>query len=324
MTQPTRAAFRRLRLRGIGFALPAVLAVAAVLVVVSYKQGLLTPKESLYLQTDTASGLTRGMPVKLNGFLVGNVGPIELLPPSELSDQRVRVELRIIRSYLDHIPRTTIARLAQEGLVGQSVIELVPERYDARAIAAGEVLPFERTRSAADIARELEERILPVLQNTEVLTSGLADPEGPFQSALVNGNALAADMLETNRRLHAVLEQSERSLAVLGDSAGSSLDRTDRVLARLEADLPGLLESAGKTATQMEQASADLAGITDRSSRQLPAILDDAESAAHQGDQLVRDVRNIWPINRMGADRGPQALPVDSLDGLPTPEPDSP
>lgn len=324
MTQPTRAAFRRLRLRGIGFALPATLAVAAVLTIVSYKQGLLTPKESLYFQTDTASGLTRGMPVKLNGFLVGNVGPIVLLPPSELSDQRVRVELRIIRSYLDHIPRTTSARLAQEGLVGQSIIELVPERYDARAIAAGEVLPFERTRSAADIARELEERVLPVLHNTEVLTSGLADPTGPFQSALVNGNTLAVELVETNQQLRAVLEQSERSLATLGDSAGDSLGRADRVLGQLEADLPGLLESAGKTAAQMEQASADLAVITARSSKQLPAILDDAESAAHQGDQLVRDVRSIWPISRAGPDRGPQVLPSDSLDGLPTPEPDSP
>ena len=324
MTPATHAAIRRLRLGGIGFALPAALAVALVLLVVSYKQGLLTPKESLFIQTSSASGLTRGMPVKLNGFLVGNVGPIVLLPPSELSAQRVRVELRVIRSYLGHIPRTTTARLSQEGLVGQSIIDLVPERYDARPIAAGEVLPFERSRSAAEIARELEERVLPVLRNTEVLTAGLADPKGPFQSALVNGNALATDLVETNTQLRAVMQQSERSLATLTDSAGASLAKTDRLLGQVEDELPELLSSAGKTAAQMEQASADLATITQRSSRQLPAILEDAESAVQQGDALVRDIRGIWPLNRSGGDSGPRALPMDSLEGLPTPAVDKP
>ncbi|WP_462116600.1 MlaD family protein, partial [Lysobacter xanthus] len=234
-------AYARLRRRSLAVALPAVLGVAALLALVSWKQGLLTATRPLYFMATSASGITRGMPVKLNGFVVGQVAAIELLPPSTQSDHRVRVALDVFRRYLDYVPKTSRARLAQEGMIGQSVIELVPERYDARAIHGGEVLPFERSRGLAEIAGGLEAKITPVLDDAHALTSRLAAPDGDLQGLLAAGRGATEGLVQTNAEVQRTLVETRRAIATIAVGADRTLARTDRVVAAAERDVPAVL-----------------------------------------------------------------------------------
>lgn len=306
----------RVRRRSWLFVAPAILGLLLMLAFVSWKQGLLTRTDRLFFMTGSAFGITRGMPVKLNGFMVGQVDAIELLPPSTQSDQRVRVRLGVFDHYMGYIPRTTRIRLVQEGLIGQGVLELVPQRYDARAIRGGEVLQFERSRGMSEIAQDLEQRVLPVLDHSRELTRGLADPQGRLQTLLATGNEAAVGMVETNARLQATIDQGRRTLAALEHGVAAPLERTDRVLAGMERDLPvlvGTLQAAGENA----RAATDNAGqLTARAAEQLPRIFDHAERAAADGAALVEDARGVWPLSRVRSRRDPVA-PLDSQEGLP-------
>lgn len=315
------AAYARLKRQSLVFVLPAVLGVLALLALVAWKQGLLAATRPLYVMTDSAAGITQGMPVKLNGFIVGQVTGIQLLPPSTQSAERVRVSLEVLRRYLDYIPRTSRARLAQEGLIGQSVIEIVPQRFDARAIRAGEVLPFGRSRGMADIASGLEDRLTPVLDNSRLLTARLADPQGELQGMLAAGRDAARDLSRTSAQAQATLAQAQLTMNALGRGADASLQRVDRTLAHVERDVPALLDTLAQTAANARDASEDVAALTRRSSEQLPRILDHAEQATEQGQALVEDVRGAWPLRALRREPTDALAPADSLDGLVVPAP---
>jgi ABC-type transporter Mla subunit MlaD len=268
----------------------------------------------------SATGITRGMPVKLNGFVVGRVAAIELLPPSTQSDQRVRVALDVFHRYLDYVPKTTRARLAQEGVIGQAVIELVPQRYDARAVRGGEMLPFERSRGLPEIAAGLEARIVPILDNTQVLTQRLADPRGDMQGMLAEGRRAAASVVVTNAEVQATMAQTRTAVAALSTRADATLARSDRTVAAIERDVPLLLGELRATAENARRSSESVAELTARSSEQVPRILDTAEQAASQGNELVSDVRRLWPLSALRREAtGTGHAPSDSLDGLDVP-----
>lgn len=313
------AEYRRLKQRSVWLVAPALAGVLALLVLVAWKQGLLTATSTLYFMTESATGISHGMPVKLNGFVVGQVAGIELLPPSAQSAQRVRVVMDIHRSYLDYVPKTTRARLAQEGVIGQAIIELVPERYDARAIHAGEMLPFERSRGLAEIAVGLEARISPVLDNARALTDSLADPDGDLHGLLAEGRVAVAGMAETNGQVQATMAETRLAVSALSDSAEASLRRADRTLATVERDVPVLLSDLKETAANAKRASHDAAVISTRSAEQVPRILDSAEQAAEQGRTLVGDVRRLWPLSALSRERGDGLADSDSLDGIAAP-----
>lgn len=318
-TDPADRDYRQLKRRSLWVAAPALAGVLALLALVSWKQGLLTATSPLYFMAGTATGIGHGMPVKLNGFVVGEVAAIELLPPSTQSAERVRVTLDIHRRYLAYVPRTTRARLSQEGVIGQAIIELVPQRYDARAIHAGELLPFERSRGLAEIATGLEARINPVLDNAQALTQRLADPDGDLHGLLAEGRRAAAGMAETNAQVQATMAETRQAVSALSGSAEASLRRVDRTLSTVERDIPVLLSDLKATAANAKLASESAARLATRSDEQVPRILDSAEQAAEQGNALVGDVRRLWPLRALARDRGDGLADSDSLDGVAVP-----
>lgn len=313
------AEYRQLRRRSLWLVAPALAGVLALLALVAWKQGLLTATSPLYFMTETATGISHGMPVKLNGFVVGQVTGIELLPPSAQSAQRVRVVMDIHRAYLDYVPKTTRARLAQEGVIGQAIIELVPERYDARAIHAGEMLPFERSRGLAEIAVGLEAKVNPVLDNARELTDRLADPRGDLHGLLAEGRAAVAGLAETNGEVQATMAETRRAVSALSGRAEASLRRADRTLATVEKDVPALMSDFKETAANAKRASEDAAVISARSAEQVPRILDSAEQAIEKGNALVGDVRRLWPMSALSRERGDGLAETDSLDGIAVP-----
>lgn len=298
------------------FATPAIVGIAAFLVLVAYKQGLLASRDRLYFVTPSAVGITSGMPVKLNGFIVGSVDKIVLLPPSMQSDRRVQVELGIYRDYMGYIPKTTVARLVQEGLIGQIMIELQPQRYDARPVANGEMLPFERSKGLSEIAEELQNRLTPVLQNMQTLTAQLNDPKGSFQQILKSGSELTANLNQTNRQLQQTLAQTSHGAQAIEQHTNATLNTANHALQTIDQAAPALIGKIDRTAEQLLQISEEARRITFQSSQQVLRIVDDTQSIAHQSNQIMQGARQTWPVNLMVAPPQSRTLPLDSQDGL--------
>lgn len=321
-TPPTAAgaSLRQNRRRAWMFALPAVLGMVALFLLVAYRQGILNSKDHLFFLSASAAGVTQGMPVKINGFLIGSVVAIELLPPSARVDQRVRVEMSIYRDYMHYIPKATKARIASETLIGQRVIELLPQRYDSRAVANGEVLEFERSHDATEIAQRVETVLMPLLENVNAVAVSLNDPKAPFQQTLAASHAFVNGLPQVTERLDAVLVQSQRSLQILEKQASSTLQKAGRTIDHVEQAAPPLLGKLDRSAENVQQASADVRAITGRASQQVPEILDGAQAITSQTGQIVQGARQTWPISVFaGPSSAPAALPSDSVEGLKLP-----
>lgn len=314
----TTAGSASLRRRAWLFAAPAVAGVLAVLALFAHKQGAFATEDRLHFLAPSAVGISTGMPAKLNGFVVGSVREIVLLPPAADSPLRVRVELGIFDDYMRYIPKTTVARLVQEGLIGQGVIELQPRRYDARPVASGEVLLFERARNVGEIAEHLEQQLAPVLDHTRQLGAALADPAGDFQQAIKGARRLTEALPATNAQAEKTLAQAGASVAQLSDAAARTLGSADRTLATVSEAVPGLLAKLDRTADNLAGASASIRSISDTSEQALPAILGDVRQAAGDGRRLVDGAMQSWPARALVAPPAHE-VPLDSQQGLALP-----
>ncbi|MES2263942.1 MAG: MlaD family protein [Pseudomonadota bacterium] len=301
------------------FGAPAVLGIAAFFLLTASKQGLLNSKDSVQFLAPTAQGMTAGMPVKLNGFVVGAIEHISLLPPSGQSPLRVRVELGIYRNYMSYIPRTTVVRLAQDGLLGPSVIELQPLRYDARPVASGEVLAYERSRGMGEIAEQLQAKLAPVLDHAETLSAGLADPKGHFQRSLQSTAVLMETLQPAAAQWQGTATQISRDLGKMEMRVERSLDKSDHALDALNATLPGLMTKLDHTAADVQAAGAHLRQITGESAQALPGLLDEAQQIGSDGTRLVRGATQSWPMRTWLPPPAPRAIALDSQQDLPAP-----
>ncbi|WP_020651789.1 MlaD family protein [Massilia niastensis] len=300
------------------FAAPAIAGLVAVLLLFAHRQGAFSTEDRLHFLAPSALGISAGMPAKLNGFVVGSVREIVLLPPSADSPLRVRVELGIYKDYMRYIPKATVARLLQEGLIGQSVIELQPRRYDARPVASGEVLGFERSRNVGEIAEHLEQQLAPVLASTRSLGAGLADPDGDFQQALKGARMLAEALPATNAQARQTLAQASAGVDQLSQAAARTLGSADRSLATVSAAVPGLLEKLDRTAGNLAAASDSLRVVGGASEEALPGILGEVRQLSGDGRRVVDGALGSWPLRTMVAP-APEALPLDSQQGLDLP-----
>lgn len=307
----------RLKRHALRYLLPTLVGLLSLVVLLSYKQGLMTTKDRLYFFVASAGGLTTGMPVKLNGFVVGNVDNILLLPPSAQSDQRVRIELGIFRDYMGYIPKATKARLSQELLIGQSAIELLPLRYDARPVTSGEVLIFERSKGLNEIAQDIQARLEPVLANTQQFTQSLNNPDAAFQQTLKASSSLLAALPKTNQDMQATLQQSRDSLRNIEQQSTQTLKTADHALNQIDQALPSLVSKVDRVVSNTEQVTHDLKQITGPSAKVVPEILSDVQTTAADSRTIVQGAKSSWPISALvGSGNANQPLPSDSLDGL--------
>src|ERR1700704_6083410 len=96
------------------FLAPALIGLVVVGAVIAWKQELFVTRTPIYIFTDSALGITKGIPVKVFGLTVGSVDDIEIVPGTPGSKGQVRVRLNIASEYLLHITKDSRAKLMRE------------------------------------------------------------------------------------------------------------------------------------------------------------------------------------------------------------------
>ena len=133
--------FPRLLAKVNAFLLFAALLVLGFGAIVAHKQGWFVKQTMIRVVTPDALGISKGMPVKLFGFTVGSVSEMQLAAGG------VDVQLSIMSEHMAAIPRGSRARFAREsGVIGASVIEIIPGKPANGELHEGEQIEFERSR----------------------------------------------------------------------------------------------------------------------------------------------------------------------------------
>src|SRR5262245_52239532 len=125
----------RMSLASRAFLLLALLGIVGALAAFAYVQRWFTPTLELYFYADTASGLNRGMAVKLVGFNVGSLEEVAVV-----GELRVKGKVVMDRLYRNSVGVDSRIRLTKESLLGNYVLVLLPGQGDGGPVSNGSTL----------------------------------------------------------------------------------------------------------------------------------------------------------------------------------------
>ncbi len=158
--------FRRLEVKTGLLVLAALTGVVLLIVFLGVERGYFTKKFSIHFVTDSISGLSRGMPVKLSGFKIGRVKGFEFIEGA-----KVRVTIVINRKHQVWLRTGSKARRSKVGYIGESYIEIMVGEAGGRMLDDGDLIPYELTGGMEDIIKEA----LPVLNEVKEIIHYIND-----------------------------------------------------------------------------------------------------------------------------------------------------
>jgi ABC-type transporter Mla subunit MlaD len=290
--------FRGIRKQVSAFLLTAFIGFAGLVLLVAYKQGAFVQQTNIYFHAPDATGISKGMAVRLHGVPVGQVKDIEF------ADRGVRVRLGINTDHIARLPRGAHARLTREGYVGATTIQILPvpgALTDRTPVSEGDEIRFVAQKNVADMLDEVRQQLTPAFQELRNAAAEMADPQSDFRRSI---GAL--------RELIEELPPTTRELRQLGKQAQATLAAVERAASRTDETLPSL---AGKLGTTLD--------TLDATAKQAQQVLTQTPELVRGGGELVRDTqeltaaaRRTWLLRDYVEVPQMRTLPVDSFESF--------
>lgn len=291
------------------------------LLAMAVRQGYFSPKSPVFFQADSGTDLTPGMAVKLSGFKIGEVSSVEL-------DQnaKVDVEMLIEERYLQWIKGDSVAMLAREGMIGDSFISISSGNPGLPPLTAEDRLRFVAGSSLGDVAIDVRNRVVPVIDELSVFLKYMNDPKGDVRATFRELHLLAQQLQGTRKEMDALLASvnrlaSEDTPATLAQTR-SALVRAEASLAELEKAIPALSAQARHSLTGLDQATAAATATATQAGQLLATSTPRLERTLGEAELLLRDSRSAinaartrWPFK--GPDLAPADLPAALIPAAP-------
>lgn len=301
----------------------AALIVVATIIASLVKHDAFTRTMNLYAFARSGQGIHKGMAVHLSGFRIGSVGDLELQP-----DARVKLTLVIESRYAPLIPRDAEVGLSKEGMIGASFIEIDPSESKGPPVAADGVLKFYRATDFTDLARDIKEKIEPILDDVKRITASVDDPNGDIRQAIHDVRQVAQQAAALARRLDAIAVSTDRRIqGVFGkvditvgktsatlDRATSALDSAGRALAVVEGRVPDLLLRLDQSLKNVQAVTADAHRLSSGLTEELPPAVRDSRGLIEDTREIVDGAKQSWPIRNLVPPSEHRAIPMDSYD----------
>ncbi len=314
-----------------------VVVAAGVLAVLAYTQRWFTPTVALYFYADTASGLSRGMAVKLVGFNVGSLEKVSL-------QDELRIKGRVVMAghFRESVGKDARIRLFRDGLLGTYALMLIPGTGDPGPVEDGDTLNFEREPDYGTLAISLLERTAPIIEDLRALSATLANAESGLPKTVRSLNEAAAAWRETGSSFNetaAVLRNTGSDVSALA-ADGRRLAREfparlepataalERNMAHIESLTKDLNVSAQATLEEMRTSLRSIRSAADAAQRltaeDASRVLRRAEAALVDAEEIIGAVRRNWPVNNMLPAAGDKLIELDSFDGAGRPQKTAP
>ena len=300
--------FRGIRKQVSMFLLTAFAGFAGLVGLVAYKQGLFVQHTRIYFHAPDATGITKGMAVRLHGVPVGAVKSVEL------ADRGVRVQLSINSDYVAQLPRGAQARLTREGYLGAASIQVVPgsAATDRTPVAEGDEIRFTAQKGIADMLDEVRAQMTPAFQELRNAAAEMADPESDFRKSVTALRALIEELPPATRELRQLVNQAEATFAVLSRVGAE----TENELPRLANKLGATLDSLNTTAIQVGETTRTNGDALRELLRQTPELVRGSGELVRDTQELTQAARRTWLLRDYVEPSQMRTLPVDSFESF--------
>lgn len=298
------------------FLLLAGLLIAFVILAALVRQDVFTQTTRLYFFAPSALGINKGMAVQLSGLRIGTVEEMSLEP-----NATIKVRLVVKSEYTRLINHDAVARLAKEGLIGASIIEIIPGSKQSRPVTNNGVLAFERAGDFAEIAEALRNKVVPILTDIKQITESINNPDGDIHQTIRNVRQSTAQLAEAAQHINRAARQDGPKVSLLLDKAGSAMEKTRSVLDRFDHTLAPIDASLPELLLKLDRSLANVEAVTGNAKRLSSTASEDLTPALKGGRALIEDARDIvdgakraWPIRNLLSPAQEKSLPLDSFD----------
>lgn len=244
--------------------------------------GVWGPKYRLNTFLPETAGLATGAPVRLDGFEIGNVERITLVPrvngkpPEKMHN--IEVGMRLDKKYQDDILTDSVATLVTEGLLGNRYVNIV-RGYTGVPLKDGQAVPGGQEKSMSEVV----ERSADVLAN-------LKDVSAQVQAIVFDVKAGKGTIgkLLTDEQVYNHLN----SVLAKGDQIVTTVQAGKGTLGRLVVK--------DEMADKVESTVDHINGIMDDLKAQKgtlgkllydPTLYDQAKEAISNGNTMMGDIR---------------------------------
>lgn len=294
------------------FVIFGITAIVVVLLVISARTDIFSPKFSLYVAPPSAAAFYVGQPVKFQGFTIGRVNRIELQEQG-----KVTIDLHILERYHNMLHKGATARLVKEGLIGQQDVEIAPGDASAPVLAERDVIGYQSEASIEQLLLDIKPAIAnadTLLRELVTLAQWVNNPDGDVRVAMANirevSKGLHKDDVEkaikeatiTFTRIHALTDQIVENK--VAERLSGSLEQTASVLRNIEPlvkslgkqgpeslkNLNALLSRTDRLTTSLNGIAADLQELTP----ELPGLAQQSRDAIEEIRKLLDGLRGSW------------------------------
>jgi phospholipid/cholesterol/gamma-HCH transport system substrate-binding protein len=231
-------------------------------------RGGLSSGYEMYVRFPWGAGLKNGQPVLLAGVNIGFVKAVKLDPNGTLV-----VTLAINNEY--QVPEGTTAAVAPNGIFGDQLIALQPERAVTTYMAKGDTIP---TSKGTPTTGELLAKGDSIAKDVEALT-------GALRTEFVDGGGIA-----NLRQVTADMAKLVTQLGTIAEAQSVELTRTQRQLrSTLAAIDSGVVDS---TLRAFQASSANVAAVTEElrhAQTQVRSILEKLDNGTGTAGKLLND-----------------------------------
>jgi len=301
------------------FLLIALLLVGSFVWIVAHKQGWFVQQTMIRVITPDALGISKGMPVKLYGFTIGSVSDMQLVASG------VDVQLSIMSEHMPRIPKGSRARFAREsGVIGASVIEIIPGKPIAGPLVEGEVIEFDRSRGISEIVEDFRRQAVPAFAELKNALSQVNRSGEDLSEILAALRAEADELPATHKALRRLIVNADRATTELSRQAGATLLSVQRASETIERATPVL---AGKLATTLESVDGAVVQLrqtaveAQETLRGVRPVIDRSESTMRDASEVFSAAKRVWPLSDAFRETGDSTLPIDSFEARGAPGP---
>lgn len=307
--------FRRLGLKIGLYSGGVVVLLLALAVALAARKGFFEEKTRLHTVAERGNGLSAGMEVRFSGFRIGVVDKVALNEQA-----RVDIELLVETRYLKWIKPDSRAQLYQDGMIGDHIIEIVGGSPQAEPVKEGAVLALEKPPGVADIALDLRDRVVPIIDSVQETLDYVNDPKGDVRQTVANVQTLTAELGQTRAKVDQLLLRldglADHEVRGAIRNADRSLVHIEAMAAEVQSRVPGLINEVASSLAHVEAATrnasemaATLKTVVDQAAPQLPGTVRRADTLIRNTNETLDGLRQSWPLKNM-APAGPLEAPV--------------
>jgi len=230
-----------------------------------------------YVEYDNVDGLAASNPVVLNGYPVGRVADIELMPKN---GNKLKVTLDIQRDV--PLPEGSKAVLVDGGVLGGKAIRLAMGTSD-KMIPDKSTIPGEKELGLMAL---LQNQASPVLSHADSLIKNLVVVSEGFKQTGETLNKVLANFDQTGNSLNSILSENKVKLSGMM----TNLNELSKSLVETEKSIKPLLANAN---TLVDSLQAIQLGSTVATARktidELRGILDGIKAGEGTAGKLIAD-----------------------------------